>query len=692
MQPQTPTQSKPNRLINEKSPYLLQHAHNPVDWYPWSPEAFEKAKGENKPIFLSIGYSSCHWCHVMEKECFEDQEVAQLLNASFVCIKVDREERPDLDTAYMAVCQAMGRNCGWPLSILMTPRLNPFFAGSYIPKDSRGGIVGMMELLPQITQIWNMRGNQLDIMGAEIKSRIEALEKRTPENELGKEVLAEAYESLAQNYDAKHGGFGWAPKFPRPHSLLFLLHYWKSSGTKDALDMVEKTLRQMRLGGIFDQVGFGFHRYSTDQVWLVPHFEKMLYDQALLALAYTEMYQASRAGKFKLTAKETLDYVLRDLASPEGGFYSAQDADVEGEEGKVYLWTIEEVMDTLEPADADLAVHLFGLSAEGNYVDAAVGRRNGKNILHLAEPLDEITAAKGLTLDELIIRMGKIRNVLFEARKNRVPPATDVKVLTDWNGLMVAALAKAGKVLGENRFVEAARKTANFFLAQMRDTNGLLYHRYAGGERAIEGFLDDYAALVFGLIELYEATFEDKYLQAAAELTKKMNQQFWDDKNGGYYFTAAKPDAGMPRMKQIYDGAVPSGNSMALLNLLRLSILINEPVFEDMARKLVKAFALEVQSAPEAYSWLLAGVSFMWGPSHSVVLVGDPKGKDTAEMLDALRKQYLPNIVVQLREPAKAGAGYEQLEGKATAYVCLNQTCMPPTNQTQKMLELLKTT
>jgi uncharacterized protein YyaL (SSP411 family) len=663
-----------------------------VDWYPWSPEAFEKAKGENKPIFLSIGYSSCHWCHVMEKECFEDQEVAQLLNASFVCIKVDREERPDLDTAYMAVCQAMGRNCGWPLSILMTPRLNPFFAGSYIPKDSRGGIVGMMELLPQITQIWNMRGNQLDIMGAEIKSRIEALEKRTPENELGKEVLAEAYESLAQNYDAKHGGFGWAPKFPRPHSLLFLLHYWKSSGTKDALDMVEKTLRQMRLGGIFDQVGFGFHRYSTDQVWLVPHFEKMLYDQALLALAYTEMYQASGAGKFKLTAKETLDYVLRDLASPEGGFYSAQDADVEGEEGKVYLWTIEEVMDTLEPADADLAVHLFGLSAEGNYVDAAVGRRNGKNILHLAEPLDEITAAKGLTLDELIIRMGKIRNVLFEARKNRVPPATDVKVLTDWNGLMVAALAKAGKVLGENRFVEAARKTANFFLAQMRDTNGLLYHRYAGGERAIGGFLDDYAALVFGLIELYEATFEDKYLQAAAELTKKMNQQFWDDKNGGYYFTAAKPDAGMPRMKQIYDGAVPSGNSMALLNLLRLSILINEPVFEDMARKLVKAFALEVQSAPEAYSWLLAGVSFMWGPSHSVVLVGDPKGKDTAEMLDALRKQYLPNIVVQLREPAKAGAGYEQLEGKATAYVCLNQTCMPPTNQTQKMLELLKTT
>jgi uncharacterized protein YyaL (SSP411 family) len=688
-QPQTPNQNKPNRLINEKSPYLFQHAYNPVDWHPWSPEAFEKAKAENKPIFLSIGYSSCHWCHVMEKECFEDQEVAELLNASFVCIKVDREERPDVDAAYMAVCQAMGRNCGWPLSILMTPRLNPFFAGSYIPKDSRGGIVGLMELVPQVMQIWRMRGNQLDIMGAEIRSRVEYMEKRTPENELGKAVLEEGYESLAQNFDAEHGGFGRAPKFPRPHSLLFLLRYWKSTGTQDALDMVEKTLRQMRLGGIFDQVGFGVHRYSTDQRWLVPHFEKMLYDQALLALAYTEMYQATGAGKFKLTAKETLEYVLRELAPSEGGFYSSQDADTEGEEGKVYLWTMQQVMEVLEPADADLAVQLFGLSAEGNYIEAAVGRKNGKNILHIAEPLEEIAASKGVSLDELIARMGRIRNALFEARKTRTPPATDIKVLTDWNGLMIAALAKAGKVLEEAKFVDVAKKTANFFLTQMRNSEGSLYHRYAGGERAVEGFLDDYTALVFGLLELYEATFDKQYLNSAVELTQKMNTLFWDDQNGGYYFTAAKPASGMPRMKQIYDGASPSGNSLALLNLLRLSVLADEPVFEEMARKLVKAFSLEVQSAPEAYTWLLAGVNFMVGPSQSIVLVGDPEGKDTEEMLRALREQYLPNMMVQLREPADTGVGYEQLEGKATAYVCLNQTCMPPTNQTQKMLELL---
>ncbi|MCW4017522.1 MAG: thioredoxin domain-containing protein [Candidatus Bathyarchaeota archaeon] len=691
MQSSTQNSRKPNRLINEKSPYLLQHAYNPVDWYPWSPEAFEKAKAENKPIFLSIGYASCHWCHVMEKECFEDQEVAQLLNSAFVCIKVDREERPDLDAAYMAVCQAMGKNCGWPLSILMTPRLNPFFAASYIPKTSGRGGVGMLELVPQVTQIWKMRGNHLEFVGAEIKSRLEALEKRTPDNERGKETLDEAFESLARNFDSEHGGFGVAPKFPRPHSLLFLLRYWKSSGEKEAVGMVEKTLRQMRLGGIFDQLGFGFHRYSTDAVWLVPHFEKMLYDQALLALAYTEAYQATGASKFKVTAKETLEYVLRDLASAEGGFYSSQDADSEGEEGKFYVWTKQEVVDVVKPADADLATQLFGLSIEGNYFDAAVGQRNGRNILHLAVPLEEVAAAKGLTLDELIGRLGKIQRALFEARKSRVAPATDRKVLTDWNGLMIAALARAGYVFGESRFVEAAEKASDFLLTQMHDENGVLYHRNAGGERAVEGFLDDYACLAFGLIELYEATFKDSYLQAAVELIRKMNILFWDAKNGGFYFTSTKSESGMPKMKQIYDGAYPSGNSVALLNLLRLSSLANEPEFEERAHKLVKAFSLEAQSAPEAYTWLLAGVDFIVGPSQSVVLIGNLQEKDALEMVAALKKQYLPNMVVSLRDPAKAGAGYEMLDGKATAYVCVNQTCMPPTNKVEKMLELLGT-
>lgn len=684
-----PGKNKPNRLINEKSPYLLQHAHNPVDWYPWSQEAFDKAKAENKPIFVSIGYSSCHWCHVMEKECFNDQEVAALLNRAFVCIKVDREERPDLDAAYMAVCQAMGRSCGWPLHVMMTPRMNPFFAGSYIPKSSRGGMLGLMELVPQVMDIWKMRKAELEMVGADIKSRIEALEKRIPENEMGKEVLNDAYGKLVADFDVESGGFGTAPKFPRPHTIMFLLRYWKKTGEKNALDMAEKTLRAMRLGGIFDHVGFGFHRYSTDSQWLVPHFEKMLYDQAMLTLAYTEAYQITGAGKFKLTAKETLEYVLRDLVSPEGTFYSAEDADSEGEEGKVYLWTMEELSKVLPSEDGDLAVRLFGVLPEGNYFDAAVGRSNGQNILHFPKPLDYIASEAGIPLDELIVRLGKIRNALFEVRKNRVRPLLDDKVLVDWNGLMIAALAKTSTVFGEPRYLQAAVKAADFIWEHMRNEEGTLYHRYAKAERAVEGFLDDYAFFTFGLIELYEATFEEKYLQAASELTKIMIDRFWDTKDGGFYFTAKSAENTMPRMKQVYDGAAPSGNSVALLNLLRLARLTGDTGYEEMASKILKVFAEEAQSAPQAFTFMLAGLDFAVGPTYKVVLVGDLQAKDTLEMLSALRRSYVPNMVVSLKHPSKADVGYELLDDKATAYVCRGQTCMPPTNSVAKILELL---
>jgi uncharacterized protein YyaL (SSP411 family) len=679
---------KPNRLINEKSPYLLQHAYNPVDWFPWSQEALDKAKAEDKPVFLSIGYASCHWCHVMEQECFNDQQVADLLNQAFVCIKVDREERPDLDAQYMAVCQAMGRNCGWPLNILMTPKLNPFYAASYIPKNSRAGLIGMLDLVPQVMQIWKGQRTQLEMVGADIKSRIEYMEKRTPQKELGKEALQDAYDRLTMDFDDENGGFGTAPKFPRPHNLLFLLRYYARTGKKNALSMVEKTLRQMRLGGIFDQIGFGFHRYSTDPVWLVPHFEKMLYDQALLTLAYVEAYQAAGAGKFRLTAKETIDYLMMDLSSPEGGFYSAQDADTEGEEGKFYLWTMQEVVDALPPSDADLAVHLFGLTAEGNYIDDT-GKRNGKNILHLSTPLEEIATYKGLTLNELIIRLGTIRNALFETRKKRVAPVKDDKILTDWNGLIIAALAKASQVLGEQKYLQEASETADFLLKRMRGENGLLYHRFAKGERAVEGFLDDYAFLVFGLIELYEASFEEKYLQAASDLTKTMVAKFWDSKNGGFYQTQ-NAEATMPRMKQLYDGASPSGNSVALHNLLWLSRLTNEPTYDTMATQMTKTFAQEVEGAPEAFTFFLSALDFLIGPSYSVTVVGDLKEKDTAEMLNAIRKHYLPSTVIALKNPSKAGLGYEQIEGKATAYVCQNQTCLPPTNSPVVMLEQLQ--
>ncbi len=675
---------KSNRLIKEKSPYLLQHAYNPVDWYPWSQEALDKAKAEDKPIFLSIGYSSCHWCHVMEEECFNDQLVADLLNQAFICIKVDREERPDLDAVYMAVCQAMGRSCGWPLNIMLTPKLNPFFAASYIPKYSKPGLVGMLDLVPQIMQVWKIQRQQAEMVGADIKARIQAIETRTSQTQLGKEILQDVYDRLTLDYDPDNGGFGTAPKFPTPHKLLYLLRYYAKTGQKKPLGMVEQTLRRMRLGGIFDQIGLGFHRYSTDHQWLVPHFEKMLYDQALLTLAYVETYQVTGAGKFKITAKETIDYCIRDLSSPQGGFYSAQDADSEGEEGKYYMWTLQEVLDLLQPSDADLAVHLFGLKAEGNFPNG-----KGKNIFHLAEPLDELAAYKGLTLDELIMRLGKIQHTLFEIRKKRIAPAIDDKVLTDWNGLMVAALAKAGVILDQPNYISKAVKTADFILNKMLKDD-TLYHRYAKEETAINGFLDDYAFLTYGLIELYEATFQDKYLEAASALTKTMIKKFWDDKNGGF-FQAQNAEASMPKMKQLYDGALPSGNSVALLDLMLLSRLTNEPTYDQKATEMTRTFGQEIEGVPEAYTFFLCAFDFLIGPSYIVTLVGDLKQKDTVDMLDALRKHYLPTTTVMLKSPDQAGLGYRQIDGKATAYVCKDQMCLPATNNPLVMLEQLGT-
>jgi uncharacterized protein YyaL (SSP411 family) len=689
VQSEPKAERKSNRLIREKSAYLLQHAYNPVDWYPWSNEAFEQAKAQDKPVFVSIGYSSCHWCHVMEKECFDDEEVAKLMNETFVCIKVDREERPDLDNAYMTVCQVMGRSCGWPLNIIMTPDKSPFFAASYIPKNSRFGITGMMELVPHINKVWKTRRTELETIGEDIKHSIEALEKQGPQSELGEAELRDAYEKLVSKFDAENGGFGYAPKFPTPHNLLFLLRYWNRTKEKTALEMVEKTLRSMRLGGIFDQVGFGFHRYSTDAQWLVPHFEKMLYDQALLALAYTEAYQATGAGKFKVTAKEVLDYALRDLASPDGAFYSAEDADSEGEEGKFYLWTETEVRKNLPREDADLALTLFDVKTEGNY-DEPTRRRNGRNILHLAKPLEQIAAESNMTLDELILKLGKIRNVLFETRKNRVHPEKDDKVLTDWNGLMIAALARVSRVFGVQKYLQAAVKASNFVLKKMKTENGTLYHRYAKGEKKIAGFLDDYAFFTWGLIEIYEACFEDEYLQAALELTKSMIAQFWDEKDGGFFFTAKSAEQVLHRRKEAYDEALPSGNSVALLNLLHLARLSGDSAYEEKASKIIKAFSGELKRAPTAHTFMLLGVDFAVGPSYNVVLVGDPDEDSMRNMLKVFGENYLPNTVVSLRRAGKAGLGYEKIEDKATAYVCRGQTCMPPTNKTKKMLKLLR--
>ena len=679
---------KPNRLIREKSPYLLQHAYNPVDWYPWGDEAFVKAKAEEKLVFVSIGYSTCHWCHVMEKECFSDEEVAKLMNEAFVSIKVDREERPDLDGAYMTVCQMMGRSCGWPLNVIMTPEKNPFFIASYIPKTSRYGSAGMIDLIPQVSEIWRTRRGELEKVGEDIKSRIEAFEKRLPETDLGKDVLDAAYEKFLQRFDTEHGGFSNAPKFPTPHNLLFLLRYWRRTGKAEALSMVEKTLRLMRLGGIFDQVGFGFHRYSTDTEWLVPHFEKMLYDQALLTIAYLEAYQATGAGKFKVTAKEVLEYAMRDLASPEGGFYSAEDADSEGEEGKFYLWTEQEIRAALTPEDADLAVKLFAVETQGNFDEPRFDRR-GKNILHLATPLDELASELHVTMDALIPRLGKIQKNLFVAREKRIHPAKDDKILMDWNGLMIAALARASQVLGEKKYLEAAAKAAGFLLERMKDENGTVFHRYVKGERAVEGFLDDYACLAFGLTEVYEASFDERFLQAALELTDAMVARFWDEKDGGFFFTAKGSADVVAKRKEVYDGALPSGNSVAMLNLLRLARLSGNTSYEELASRLSRTFSAEVKESPSAHTFLLIGIDFAVGPAYNITLVGDVKEESMSDMLKALNANYLPNTMVSLKPPSKAGLGYEQIEGKATAYVCRGQTCLPPTNKPEVMLKLI---
>lgn len=670
-------------MINEKSPYLIQHAYNPVDWFPWGPEALAKAKSEDKPVFVSIGYASCHWCHVMEEECFSDREVADLLNEAFVCVKVDREERPDLDAQYMAVCQAMGRNCGWPLNLLLTPNLNPFFAASYIPKYSRAGLIGMLDLVPQVKQIWKSQRSQLELVGADIKEHIAHMEKRSPQKALEWTVVQDTYDRLTLDFDSENGGFGSAPKFPTPHKLLFLLQYYAQTKEKTALAMMESTLTQMRLGGIYDQLGFGFHRYSTDSSWLVPHFEKMLYDQALMVLAYVDCYRATGANRYALATKEILDYVLRDLAAPQGVYFSAQDADSEGEEGKFYLWTINEILDVLSPADAELAVHIYGLQADGNFPYS-----NGKNILHIAEPLEQLAPYKGLTLLELIERLHSIRATLFEARKKRVPPATDTKVLTDWNGLMVAALSKAGSILQEPKYLKAAQVAADFLLSKMVAADGILYHRYADGERAIEGFLDDYACLVFGLIELYEATLQERYLQAASNLSATMTTKFWDNQNGGFYQTQTS-ESTMPQIKQLYDGATPSGNSVALWDLLLLSRLANEPKYEQMATQMNAAFAREVEGMPEAFAFFVSALGFALGPNYSLIVVGDLKDQQTKEMLAATRKHYLPTTAVALKAPSGNAFEYPQVDGKATAYVCRGQTCLPPTNSVQEMLKLL---
>ena len=673
-----------NRLVGEKSPYLLQHAHNPVNWHPWGDQAFEKAKKEDKPIFLSIGYSTCHWCHVMEKESFEDEEIAGLMNDVFVCIKVDREERPDVDHLYMTVCQAMTGSGGWPLTILMTPDKRPFFATTYIPRESRHGRAGMKELIAAIRKAWKTRRPELLENAERVMTFLKSASTTAAGEAPGEAVLKRAYEDFARSFDGEHGGFGGAPKFPTPHNLLFLLRWWKRTGDARALQMVETTLRQMRLGGVYDHVGFGFHRYSTDARWLVPHFEKMLYDQALLVLAYAEAFQATGKAEYERTAREILTYVLRDMTSPEGAFYSAEDADSEGEEGKFYVWTLKEIRKVLDDEEAERFVGTFGVKEPGNWHDEATGRATGTNILHLSRALDDDSRA----------RWGAAREKLFAVREKRVHPHKDDKVLTDWNGLMIAALAKAARVFDEPEYTKAAERAAGFIQRKLRTPDGRLLHRWRDGQADIPAYAEDHAFLIWGLLELYETTFEVEHLKTALTLNKDLLTHFRDDAAGGLFHTADDAEKLLVRQKKVYDGAIPSGNSVAALNFVRLARITGEADLEKKADGIGRAFSDQVTRVPRGFTQLLVAVDFLVGPSYEVVIAGAPDREDTRTMLEALRSRYLPNKVVLLRTDdlariAPFTKAQTPIDGKATAYVCRDFTCSAPTTDVTTMLEQL---
>lgn len=618
--------STANRLIHEKSPYLQQHAHNPVDWRPWGEEAFAAARAQDKPLFVSIGYATCHWCHVMERESFEDAATAAAMNEAFINVKVDREERPDIDTVYMTACQLMNGHGGWPLNVLLTPEGQPFFSATYLPPDSGFGRLGLKDLCQRVNELWaTSRKDLLDSAASvthtlRLACREDGEDTGAPAGDItphaDPRIMERGFKELEERFDAVHGGFGNAPKFPTPHVLLFLLSLKDTQHGPKALEMASKTLTAMRLGGIFDHVGWGFHRYATDASWLLPHFEKMLYDQAMLAYTYATAYQATGRDAFATTAREVLTYVMRDLLSPEGAFFSAEDADSEGEEGKFYVFSLEEVQSALGE-DAELATEVLNCAPGGNFAEEATGKPTGTNILHLSEPLADVAARLEQDPEKLAQRLEAARKTLFSLRERRVRPLLDDKILTDWNGLMLAALAKGSTLPGGERWLRDSRRTAEWLLLHLRtdpvpETNGvrLLLHRYRDGEAGLPAHVNDYAFLCWGLIELYQAGGGDEWLKEAVALCDAMLALFWDEARGGLFMTS--PIAGeqlICRPKELYDGALPSGNSVAALVLERLGKLASRQDLSERAKALRKDASFSVKNQPAAHAFMLWAAS-----------------------------------------------------------------------------------
>lgn len=661
----------PNRLINEKSPYLLQHAYNPVDWYPWSEDAFNKAKSEDKPVFLSIGYSTCHWCHVMAHESFEDRDAAELLNQYFVCIKVDREERPDVDHIYMSVCQALTGSGGWPLTVLMTPEQKPFWAGTYLPKRTEYGRMGLIDLLSAIRKQWSTDRNRLTEASEQITSFLKShAESAAALSDPNKELIMKGVEAFKNSYDEKWGGFGNAPKFPVPHNLLFLLRYSVLEDDISVRNRAEHTLLQMFRGGIFDHISGGFSRYSTDEKWLVPHFEKMLYDNALLAYTYLEAFQITRRPLYQRIVERTLEYVLNELTDDQGGFYCGQDADSDGAEGEYYLFAADEIRSVLGKDDGEIFIKWFGVTEKGNF--------EGRNILNLIN---------NPQYEEKNSHIENLCKKLYDYRLTRTRLHKDDKVLTSWNALMMSAMAKAGRLLDKPIYLKAAQRAQTFIERNLMDSEGELMIRWRKGEAAHTGQLDDYAFYVFALLEMYAATFQVCYLQKAESIAEKMLDLFWDRKNGGFYFYSYKGEQLISRPKEIYDGALPSGNSVAAVVLEQLYKLTGSTKWQKASQQQMQFISGSIQTYPAGYTMSLIALLKVLYPSRELVCVTGKNNEIPIQLLKYLNENGYPNLTAVLKTSENQREltisspfteGYPIPENGELYYLCQNGACASP--------------
>ncbi|MGB3633624.1 MAG: thioredoxin domain-containing protein [Rubrobacteraceae bacterium] len=668
-----------NRLAEETSPYLLQHKDNPVDWYPWGEEALEKSRVEDKPILLSVGYSACHWCHVMERESFEDEQTARMMNEHYVSIKVDREERPDIDSIYMSAVQALTRHGGWPMTVFLTPDGAPFYGGTYFPPVPSRGMPSFQQVLLSLSDAYENRRDEVLQSAESVRDYLQASTSTAiPKTTLGPELLDASAESLKSQVDHAFGGFGGAPKFPQPMNVEVLLRHHHRTGDEESLEGVELTLQRMANGGIYDHLGGGFARYSVDERWLVPHFEKMLYDNALLVQLYLETYQLTGDDSYKRVAEETLDYVVRDMTSPEGGFYSAEDADSEGVEGKFYVWTPAEIREALEPEEAELAMRYWGVTEAGNF--------EGKNILNVPQNPETVATAFGISPDELDERIEKARSKLFDVREGRVRPGRDDKVLAAWNGLMLRSFAFAARVLDRDYYRAVAEKNAAFLLEKLRH-DGRLRRSYKDGRARFNGYLEDYAMVADGLVALYEATFETRWLSAADSLCDAMFELFWDAESETFYDTPADHEKLVTRPRDIYDNATPSGTSVAVDVLLKLALLLDRNDYRQRAEAVLENLSGGMEKLPGAFGRLLSALDFHLSRPREVALVGKPDSPDTRALLETVYARYLPNKVVAGRGPEdEESSGLVPLladrptrDGRATVYVCEGYACQSPT-------------